>query len=174
MTWPVDALKVAAIVFVVTIFQVSVLDSLTLFGGSANLVLLTLVAVALLRGSIFGAAAGFFAGILIDTATLSTLGVTALLLTLAGYWIGRYAETTGRDRAHAPLVAVAVITLLYAVGELVLNYMIGEAASPAAVFHALPPTMLWNVLLAVPVYALCRRLLGERVGERAHEVQFLG
>src|SRR5262249_61520371 len=63
VTWPIDELKTAAIVFVVTIFQVSVLSSITLFGGSANLVLITLVAVALLRGSIFGAAAGFFAGI---------------------------------------------------------------------------------------------------------------
>jgi rod shape-determining protein MreD len=169
-----DALKSAVIVFVAAIAQVSILNAITVFGGSADLVLVTLVAVALLRGSIFGAAGGFFAGLVIDTANLATLGVTALLLTLAGYWIGRYGETTGRDRAHAPLVGVAVITLLYAVGALVLNYVLGEDVSPAAVFHALPPTMLWNVLLAVPVYALCRRLLGEREGGRAPEAQLFG
>jgi rod shape-determining protein MreD len=169
-----DAVKTAAIVFVAAILQVSVLNPITLFGGSADLVLLVLVAIALLRGSVFGAAAGFFAGLIIDTATLATLGVTALLLTLAGYWIGRYGETTGRDRAHAPLVAVAVITLLYAVAALALNYMLGENVSPGAVFDALLPTMLWNVLLAVPVYALCRRLLGNREGDRVQEVQLLG
>ena len=32
-----------------------------------------------------------------------------LLLTLAGYWIGRYGETTGRDRGHAPFLAVAIL-----------------------------------------------------------------
>ena len=37
--------------------------------------------------------------------TLDTLGVTALLYAVAGYWVGRYGETTGRDRAHAPLSA---------------------------------------------------------------------
>jgi rod shape-determining protein MreD len=169
-----DVLKTAAIVFVATIVQVSVLNAITVFGASADLVLVTLVAVGLLRGSVFGAAAGFFAGLVIDAATLATLGVTALLLTLAGYWIGRYGETTGRDRAHAPLVAVAVITVLYAVGALVLSYVIGEDVSPAAVFHALLPTMLWNVLFAVPVYALCRRLLGDRVGGHAQEAQIFG
>jgi rod shape-determining protein MreD len=170
----VDALKTAGIVFVAAIVQVSILNEITLFGGSADLILLTLVAVALLRGSIYGALAGFGAGLIIDTATLETLGVTALLLTLAGYWIGRYGETTGRERAHAPLVAVAVVTVLYAIGALVLNYMLGQAVSPGAVFDALLPTMLWNVLLAIPVYALIRKLLGERAVERGPEAQLFG
>ena len=77
-------------------------------GGTADLVLVTLAAVALFRGAAFGAIAGFYAGFLLDTANLGTLGVSSLLLTLAGYWIGRYGETTGRDRAHAPLVSIAV------------------------------------------------------------------
>ena len=51
--------------------------------------------------------AGFAAGLVVDTANLGTLGLTSLLLTLAGYWIGRYGETTGRDRFHAPFLSVA-------------------------------------------------------------------
>ena len=91
-----DATKVAALVFVVALVQVSLLSSVEILGGTPDLVLVTLVAIALLRGSIFGACAGFAAGLLVDTANLGTLGVTSLLLTLAGYWIGRYGETTGR------------------------------------------------------------------------------
>ena len=83
-----------------------------------DLLLVTLVAVALLRGSVAGAVGGFFAGLVIDTATLGTLGLTSLVLTLAGYWIGRYGETTGRDRGHAPYLSVAVITVLYELGLL--------------------------------------------------------
>ena len=71
---------------------------------------------ALLRGSVFGARRRLRAGLLLDTATLGTLGVTSLLLTLAGFWIGRYGETTARDRAHAPFLAVGVVTVLYALG----------------------------------------------------------
>ena len=93
--------------------QVSVLDVYPPFGGTADLVLVALIAIALLRGSIFGAIAGFGAGYLIDTANLGILGFTSLLLTLAGFWTGRYGETTARDRFHAPYTSVAVITLLY-------------------------------------------------------------
>ena len=94
--------------------------------------LLTLVAIALLRGSIFGAVAGFFAGLLVDTANLGTLGVTSLLLTIAGYWIGRYGETTGRDRAHAPFVSVAVVTVLVQFGALILHFVLGDPVSAQA------------------------------------------
>ena len=100
----------------VAIVQVSLFSSVHVAGGMPNLLLVTLVAVALLRGSIFGAVGGFFGGLLLDTATLETLGLTSLILTVAGYWIGRYGETTGRDRTHAPYVSVAVVTVLYAVG----------------------------------------------------------
>jgi rod shape-determining protein MreD len=170
----IDAAKAAALVFVAAVFQVSVLNSTSIFGGSPDLVLVTLVAVALLHGAVFGAGAGFFAGLVIDTATLTTLGFTSLLLTLAGYWTGRYGETTGRDRAHAPLVSVAAITFLYAVAALALRFVLGEDAPAGAVFDALLPTMLWNVLLAVPVYALCGRVLGSSEPARAQEVRLLG
>ena len=170
----VDALKVTAIVFVAVVLQSSIVSTIEVRGGTPDLVLVTLVAIALLRGAIWGAAAGFAAGLLLDTASLARLGETSLLLTVAGYWIGRYGETTGRDRAHAPLVAVAVITILYSAGALVLNFMLGEDVSPAAVFDALLPTMLWNVLLAVPVYALCRKAFGRRVDDRVQEVELLG
>ena len=92
--------KAAALFFVVAILQVTIVASIGILGGSPDLVLVTLVAVALTQGSIFGAVTGFWAGLLIDVARLGTLGFTSLLLTLAGFWIGRYGETTGRDRAQ--------------------------------------------------------------------------
>jgi len=45
----------------------------------------------------------------LDVGTLGTLGLTSLLLTVAGFWIGRYGETTARDRFHAPYLSVAVV-----------------------------------------------------------------
>jgi rod shape-determining protein MreD len=170
----IDAAKAVVLVFAAAVFQVSVLNETTIFGGSPDLLLVTLAAVALLRGAVLGAGAGFVAGLIVDTATLATLGFSSLLLTLAGYWIGRYGETTGRDRAHAPLISVAVITFLYAIATLALRFMLGESAPAGAVFDALLPTMLWNVVLAVPVYAVCRKAFGARQPERAREVQLLG
>jgi rod shape-determining protein MreD len=171
-----DAGKVALTIFVAAIVQTSVLNAVELGGGTPDLLLVSLVAVALLRGPLYGAAAGFFGGLLVDTALLETLGLTSLLLTIAGYWIGRYGETTGRDRTHAPLLSVVVVTILFAVGALVLHFMLGDAVSGRLVLvEALPPSVLLNMLLTVPVYALARRLLRPlATRERVREVRLLG
>ena len=163
-----DATKVAALVFVVALVQVSLLSSVEILGGTPDLVLVTLVAIALLRGSIFGACAGFAAGLLVDTANLGTLGVTSLLLTLAGYWIGRYG-------GHAPFLSVLVVTVLYAFGALILHYMLGQDASARAVLlDGLPPGVFFNLLLTLPVYAVVRRVLRPTRVEAVPEVRLLG
>jgi len=171
-----DALKAAIVLFVVAILQVSLLSSLVVAEGTPNLLLVTLVAVALLRGSIFGASGGFFGGLLLDTANLETLGLTSLVLTFGGYWIGRYGETTGRDRTHAPFVSVAVVTVLYAAGEMLLHFLIGDPVSVRRVLlDSLVPSIAFNLILTAPVYWLVKKLLRPPAwGHRAHEVRLLG
>src|SRR5207249_8017281 len=105
-----------------------ILDRIRILHATPDLLLVTLVGVSLLRGSLFGATGGFFAGLVVDTADLGTLGLTSLLLTIAGYWIGRYGETTGRDRAHAPFLSVAVVTVLNEHGLLVGHFVLGVSA----------------------------------------------
>ena len=170
-----DGVKAAVLLFVAAIAQVSIFSQLHVYGAVPDLLLVTLVALSLLRGSVAGAVGGFFAGLLVDTATLGTLGLTSLVLTLAGYWIGRYGETTGRDRAHAPFLSVAVVTVLYQFGLLVVHFVLGESAPAGAVVRGLLPAILLNLLLTAPLYALVRRLL--RPAEREQlttEVQLLG
>jgi rod shape-determining protein MreD len=170
-----DALKAAVLLFFVVLVQVSLASAYAPLGGSANLVLVVLIAIALLRGSIFGAVAGFCTGLLLDTATLGLLGFTSLLLTLAGFWIGRYGETTARDRFHAPFASVAVITVLYALGSIVLDFVLGQSDPASAVLSGLPSTVLLNLILAWPVYWCVRRLLPfGGSAERVHEVRLLG
>jgi rod shape-determining protein MreD len=170
----VDALKAVAIVFVAVVLQTSIVSTIEIRGGTPDLLLVTLVAISLLRGAIWGAAAGFAAGLLLDTASLARLGETSLLLTVAGYWIGRYGETTGRDRSHAPLLSVAVVTVLYAVGALALHVVLGDPVDAGTVLvGALIPGVLLNLLLTFPVYALVRRILG-RPEWAAQEVRLLG
>jgi rod shape-determining protein MreD len=171
----VDGLKAAALLFVAAILQVSLFTQVSILGGVPDILLVTLVAVALLRGALMGAVGGFFAGLLVDTATLGQLGLTSLLLTIAGYWIGRYGETTGRDRGHAPFTSVAVITVLYALGVLIVHFVLGERAPAGEVMRGLLPAIVLNLILTAPVYALVRRVLRplDR-GDYATEVRLLG
>ena len=170
-----DGLKAAALLFVAAIAQVSIFSQVDIFGGVPQLVLVTLVAVALLRGALAGAVAGFFAGLVVDTAMLGQLGLTSLVLTVSGYWIGRYGETTGRDRGHAPFLSIAVITVLYSFGVLLVHFMLGEPAPAGSVLESLLPTIVMNLILTAPVYPLVRLLLRPRDRtDFATEVQLLG
>jgi rod shape-determining protein MreD len=170
-----DGVKAAVLLFVAAVAQVSIFSQLHIFGAVPDLLLVSLVAVALLRGSVAGAIGGFFARLLADTASLGMLGLTSLVLTLAGYWIGRYGETTGRDRTHAPFVSIAVVTVLFELGLLVMHFVLGESAPAGAVVRSLLPAIALNLLLTAPLYALARRLLhpAER-DELTAEVQLLG
>jgi rod shape-determining protein MreD len=164
--------RIALVVFVAALVQGAIVSTMYVGGGTADLLLVTVVALGLVRGSVVGAVTGFAGGIVIDLLTLDTLGITSLVLTLAGFWAGRYAETTGHDRRLAPLVAVGVITPLAALFAFAVHYMLGEdVVARYALVTTLVPALLMNLALALPVCALVRRLVGAPAGQRLAEVE---
>ena len=175
MTFAEGALA-AALVFVAALLQVTLFASLDVASGVADVLLLALLSIALLRGPVVGTVAGFFGGLLVDVLTLDTLGVSALLYSLAGYWAGRYGETTGRDRAHAPLLTVLVATVAIAYVGYGLHFLLGEELSARrALFDTLLPTLILNLALAKPIFALCRTALGRSsLSDRVTEVKLFG
>jgi rod shape-determining protein MreD len=172
---PAEALRAAAVVFVAAMLQVVIVSSLVVEGGAPDLLLVAVVALGLLRGSVPGAALGFVGGLVVDVVTLGTLGVTSLILTLAGFWAGRYGETTGRDRRLAPVIAVGTITVLAGVFGYVLHYLLDEeVVAGQALVTALVPAFVLNVVLALPVYWLVRLVVGQgQRDEVAPEVEVL-
>jgi len=165
-------LRTSILVFAAALLQAVIVSSIVLDGGSADLLLLVVVSFGLLRGSVPGAVAGFAGGLVVDLVTLDTLGVTSLVLTLAGFWAGRYGETTARGRRLAPLLAAAVFTVLAGIFAFVLHYTLGnEVDVRQALLIALPPAVFLNVLLALPVHALVRSTMRERELEPAAEVE---
>ncbi len=171
-----DAAAIAVLVLAAALLQASLISSLDVLGGTADVLLLVLIGVALLRGAVTGAVAGFGGGLLLDVLTLDPLGVTALVLALAGYWTGRYGETTGRDRAHAPLLSVVVVTVLVAVLGFFLHFLIGaEVSVRRALVESLVAGLGLNLLIGAPVFALVRSILRSvRPDERIAEVRLLG
>lgn len=168
MTSTTTWVRASLVVFVAALLQVVIVSSLVVAGGAPDLLLVVVVALGLLRGSIPGALLGFVGGLVVDLVTLGTLGVSSLVLTLAGFWAGRYAETTGRDRRFAAVIAVGTITVLAAAFGYVLYYLLDvEVVARHALVTALAPAFLLNVALALPVTALVRRIVG--VGDR-HEI----
>ena len=168
-----EGLRASAVVFVAAMLQVVVVSSLAIGGGAPDLLLVSVVALGLLRGSVPGAVFGFSGGLIVDLLTLETLGITSLVLTLAGFWAGRWAETTGRGRRLGPVIAVGVITTLAGAFAVVLHYMLGDdVVARLALVTVLVPTLLANLVLAFPVYLLIRALVHESdVRELSTEVE---
>jgi rod shape-determining protein MreD len=160
-----DWAKTGVLMLVVGLLQISFVTPISIAGGHADLVLVTLVSVALLRGALLGAVAGFWAGLVLDVGALQPLGLTSLVLTLAGFWVGRFGEATTRNSPHPPLIAAALATVWWAVGSALLNFMLGQSVPAGDLFgHVLLPSLALNVLIAYPVYRLVGRLF--RIDER--------
>jgi len=168
-----SAARVSALVFAAAMLQTVIVSSLVLGGGAPDLLLVVVICLGLRLGSVPGAIFGFAGGLVVDFLTLDTLGITSLVLTLAGFWAGRYAETTGRGRRLAPLVAVGAITVLAGVFGFVLHYMLGDdVVARHALVTALAPALVGNLLLALPVHALVRATVHEsEVSETTREVE---
>ncbi|MCS7007452.1 MAG: rod shape-determining protein MreD [Gaiellaceae bacterium] len=169
-----DGLRAAALLVAVALVQVVVVSSLVVAGGTADLVLVTVACLGLARGAIVGGVAGFVAGLVVDLATLDTLGLSSLVLTLAGYWAGRYAETSARGRRLPPLVAVGSLTVLAALFVTLLRALLGEeVVVERALATALAPTLVLNLALALPVAALVRALVPPRSAPPTAEVELV-
>ncbi|HEX2110565.1 MAG TPA: rod shape-determining protein MreD [Gaiellaceae bacterium] len=168
---PLEALKAATLLLLAALLQVSIVTPLEVASGHPDLVLVLVIAIALVRGPLFGSVAGFWAGLAVDVASFATLGLSSLLLTLAGYWAGRFGEATTRASPYPPLIAVGLGTGWIVLGSGVLHFMLGEGASATQLLGpVLVPTLALNLLLTLPVYRLARRLFPVAPRERREAV----
>ncbi|MHB9861730.1 rod shape-determining protein MreD [Streptomyces sp. YIM S03343] len=155
----------SALVVVALVVQVSVLARLHLPGAVPDLLLLTVLALAMVYGHVGGALVGFGAGLLADLAPPAdhAAGRYALVLCVVGYLAGLVKPETGQLKsATAPMIVVVAAaagsTLLYAgVGALVGDTAARHVGLAGLLFSA----ALYDLLLApfvVPgIMALARR-----------------
>jgi rod shape-determining protein MreD len=166
-----DAVKAGVVLVVAALVQVSIVSWIEVGEGRPDVVLVLLVSIALLRGPLFGAVAGFWAGLVLDIASLETFGLSSLLFTVAGYWAGRFGDVTTRSSAHPPLIAVALATVGVNCGSAVLHFMLGESMAAGEFFvGVLLPVLALNMLLAFPLYGLTSRILPPPTRVRRGEV----
>jgi rod shape-determining protein MreD len=160
MFTPAAILRLALLGLVAVIVQLAAVSQITVLQVSADLSPLVVMSVGLLAGSIAGATMGFCVGLFIDVALFQTVGVSSLVLIAVGYWAGRLREV--RDPAHGlvPLAAGAAATAIAQVGMAVIEFLLGiDSPVSLLLVRQIIATILLNALLALPVYALVRRVL---------------
>jgi len=153
-------LRIGLLLLLALVLQLSALGQIGLFGGHVDLVPLVVAAVAYYAGSIAGSATGFAMGFLLDVAAGQTMGASSLVLTAVGYGVGRFREL--RDPAHGlmPIPVGAAATAAWVTAFAAVSFMldVGATVSPV-VIRQMIVTVLLNSLLALPVFAGCRRVL---------------
>jgi len=134
------------------VLQVAVFNRLPLPGSvTPDLVLLTVVALALLNGELVGAVAGFWAGLAADIIPPAdhTIGRYALVYCLVGYVCGLGSDSMDRSSV-VPFVAVAAGalfgTLLYAA----VGMLLGDPRATVAVIARMVPVQVLYDVLASP------------------------
>jgi rod shape-determining protein MreD len=150
----------AALLVVAIVGQVVVFNRLDLPGAAPDVMLATVVAVALAHGATHGAAAGFAGGLLVDLAPPADhpVGLWALALTLAGSAAGSVAETRDHGVGSGPrLLALAGVLGAAATAlVLLLSAPVGEPTLGAgrAAELALSAGAYDAVLAALAVWSL--------------------
>jgi len=151
------------------LLQTTVFSQLTLFGVAPDLILVSVICLAMLEGPSTGAVAGFWGGLLRDLLLDSPKGLTGLSYLVVGYAVGTvrpYLQTT------SVLVPVAGIFAGSLVGSAlfeVLQALLGQQQLPFDhQLRVVGLTAIYNTLLTPFVYPLVKRISGAYKREKVY------
>jgi rod shape-determining protein MreD len=157
---PGAIVRLVLIVIFTVVIQAAGVQGITLLGGTIDLVPLVVGAVALWGGSIAGAAVGFSCGLLVDLTLGQNVGSSSLVLTAVGYFVGRYGELNEPAHGLLPIPVAAAATAVYLLGTTIVSLMLAfDASLSVFAFRDMFLTLLLNTIVALPVFALIRRIL---------------
>jgi rod shape-determining protein MreD len=154
------ALRIAALIVIAVVLQISFFSYLSFFGTTPNIIPLVVIVLGLLGGAVLGAVCGFATGLLLDSALLQTLGASSLVLLGVGYLAGRYREASTISNSLVPPLLIGALTTAAAAGFAAIQLMLG-VRSPVSllVLREIVVQGLLAVVLAIPFYPLIRRVL---------------
>lgn len=153
-------LRIVLLSFATVVIQVAGISQISIFGVSADLTPLVVMSVGLLAGSMLGAATGFGIGLFVDLLLVQTLGVTSLLYITIGYWCGRLHELRDPSHGLVPLALGGAATAFAGIGMTLIQFLLGvDAPVSLLLIQQIFITVLVNTLLALPVYAVVRRII---------------
>ncbi|MBI2711182.1 MAG: rod shape-determining protein MreD [Actinobacteria bacterium] len=152
--------RVALVVFVAIVVQLSFVAPITVLGARGDVVLLVAIAAGIEAGPERGAVVGFAAGLTFDLLQAGPAGLSALAYTLVGYAAGTFGSAVLRSSWWIPLAATVLASALGVVVMALLEAVFGGA--PVTVGH-LPAIVLVvaaiNALLSRPTRWAVRRAL---------------
>jgi rod shape-determining protein MreD len=118
-------LRLAAIVVLVVLLQLSFFSRVELFHASADVLPAVVVVMGLLGGSMAGAVSGFAVGLLVDCLLGGPLGTSSLVLLGTGYVAGLFRERFEIHSSLVPALMCMGLTLAAELGFGAVQVMLG-------------------------------------------------
>jgi len=157
---PKIALRIAAIVLVGVLIQLSFFSKIELLRTSPDILPALVVSLGILGGSMTGAVAGFATGLLVDCLMVEPLGATALVLLSAGYLAGLYRERFDVTSSLVPPLLCMGLTLFAQLAFSAMQLMLGiDTAVDALIIRDVLIKSIYAFFLGVPIYLALRRIL---------------
>lgn len=166
-----DVVKIVPLVIVLAVVQVAVLPQLSPYAGTADVMLVLVVALSLWRSMEVAAATGFAGGLLLDSMTYARLGTLSLLYVAAAVLISRRARPDPDAAAPQPappsrrlLPWVAVASLGVQIADAGLHLLLGGGMSlHYLVWGQILPSVIETSLAALILAPLLRRMFAPRL-----------
>lgn len=144
------AARVAAIVFVTLVVQVSFVARVPAFDARADLLLLVAVAAGVSGGPERGALVGFAAGLAFDLLLDTPIGLSALVYTVVGYGVGSVQGSVLRPSRSVSVISVVVGSIAGVVLYALLGQLLGQGTLDGPSLTAIVGVVaMVNALLAL-------------------------
>ncbi len=147
----------AVLLIMVYILQAEVFARIKILGYVPALLPLATVGVAMLEGNGRGSVFGLFAGILCDISFNQPAALMTLVLTLAGWFVGRLAETVVRRGFLAYIVVSLGILLLVSFVQMFGQLFFEHVPAGTLIRTAVGQTLI-TVVFTVPLYPVLKYL----------------
>lgn len=156
-------LPLAIVVFTALLLQTTAFTEVTLAGAKPELMYLVTILAALLEGPATGAVVGFGGGMAQDFLLNQPKGITALVLTLLGNFVGQARTYIVTPSPWLPVLLVGLGTFGGVIFYSIVSFILGQL--DVSWFYAIRMAVLsglYNALLTPVVYPIMRRVCEDR------------
>ena len=143
------------IVLVNIILQATVVQNLAIGGTTLNLLLITVVSFALIRGKFEGAAIGLSIGFMQDLFYGGSIGFYALLYMYIGYLCGFFNKTFYRDNILIPMGIIAAADTLINFSVYIMTFLFrGRTQLDYYYMNIILPEVVFTTFVSIFIYKL--------------------
>lgn len=137
------------------IFQSTVMNDISINNVAPNLLVITTVSFALLRGKNEGSVTGFFCGILQDIFFGKVLGFYALIYMIIGFYSGYLYRSFYKDSILIPTLVISGCDFVYGLYVYIFSFLFrGKLEIGYYLGNIIMPELVYTTLIAVLFYKL--------------------